>query len=71
MAVDIYGYVSFEVEREGRKYRYSVPMGSPFIESHEVCLEIAQRIADESVKEAERNKQANSQPASLDAEIQS
>src|ERR1700689_2605236 len=52
--MDLIGYANIEVTRDTRRYTFSMPLGSPFTECHEVALQVANRIVELAQQEEAR-----------------
>ncbi len=53
-SMDLIGYANIEVTKDTRRYTFSMPLGSPFKECHEVALEVADRIVELAQQEEAR-----------------
>ena len=52
--MDLIGYANIEIAKDTRRYTFSMPLGSPFTECHEVAIEVANRIVELAQQEEAR-----------------
>lgn len=57
------GYVNMEIEFNGRKYMYCMPMGAPYSD----CFEVALKMSDAVLEFEKKNKPAESSEESLNS----
>lgn len=71
--MNVYAYINIEVEKNGRRYFLSAPVGSPFSECREVINELPAHIDQleaQTKEQFEAVKRAQSTPAQeVEAEI--
>lgn len=60
------GFLSLEVDKNGRNYRCSLPLGAPYAEAHEAILEFAQKVIELSKLAAEQQKLAQEEATATD-----